>query len=138
MDNVPNFEYEIFDGLYKRLAAYDPACRVLSSPEDIPENLPCVICYESSNIVNENGVDSCEIENWIMLQYTVDIYTNDVNGKADRAKLLAREVAAQFNSVYGLYRIRGGPVHNYGNPAIYRYTMTFEGTINKNGVTLRR
>lgn len=137
MNGIPDVENEIFSTCTDYLLEFDPAVMTISSQEHIPESLPCVSIYEISNLPHQRSWDSCNSENYSVLEYQVDIYTNDVNGKKKRAEGLRDVVAAYFKSI-GFDRISCGPIPNYTNPAVYRITMRFSAIINKDKKTYNR
>lgn len=137
MNMIPDIESEVFTGVLNTVLAFDQEVMCGGVQDHFPESLPFVSVYESSNIVDENYTTGCNIENRALIQYQVDVYTNDVNGKAFRAKKLAGVVAGYFNSI-GFYRTFAGPVPNFPNPDVYRYTMRFDATVDRRVETARR
>lgn len=137
MTDIPNVENEIFSTCTDMLKAFDPEVETISSQEHIPESLPCVSIYENSNLPYEPSRDSCSSEKNSIIEYQVDIYTNDVNGKKERAQGY-RDAIAVFFKRMGFARTLCGPIPNYTNPAVYRITMRFSAIINKNKETNNR
>lgn len=137
MNGIPNVENEIFSTCTDMLKAFDTEVETISSPEDIPERLPCVSLYERSNLPHERSRETRNPETHSVLEYQVDIYTNDVNGKKQRANRY-RDLIAEFFQRRGFARIMCYPVPNYTNPAVYRLTMRFSAIIDKNKETNNR
>lgn len=137
MNGIPAVENEIFSNCTDLLQAFDPEVATISSPEDIPEKIPCVSIYEMSNLPDTRSWTWCDLETHSIIDYQVDIYTNDVNGKKARANHY-RDVIATFFQRMGFARTMCSPVPNYTNPAVYRITMRFRAIIDKNKETNNR
>lgn len=137
MNGIPNVENEIFNACTDTLQAFDPEVDTISSQEDIPERIPCVSIFEVSNLPHERSRVTRHPETHSFIDYQVDIYTNDVNGKKARAQGY-RDVIAEFFNRHGFARTVCSPVPNYANPAVYRITMRFSAIINDKKETNNR
>lgn len=137
MNGIPDIESQVFTEVTEALEAADPAVYTIGAPEDVPERLPCVCIYEASNTPHENSRETENSEVLSDLEYQVDVYTNDVNGKVARAKVLRNTVAEYFKSI-GFTRSLATPLPNYSDPSIYRYTMRFYASMNAKKQTYRR
>lgn len=137
MNGIPNVENEIFSTCTDTLQEFDPDIETISSPEDIPEKIPCVSIYEINNIPYERGRVTENPETHSYLEYQIDIYTNDVNGKKARAQGY-RDVISIFFQDMGFVRTVCTPIPNYTNPAVYRITMRFSAIMDKTKTTHNR
>lgn len=137
MNGIPNVENEIFSICTDMLQEFDPEVETISSQEDIPEHLPCVSIYELSNLPHETSRETQNPETHSVIEYQVDIYTNDVNGKKARANGYRDRIAYFFQRM-GFARTVCNPIPNYTNPAVYRTTMRFSAIIDKNKETNNR
>lgn len=124
---VRDIESQVFTGATEALKLVDPDVVTLSTPDDIPESLPCVVIDEMSNVVDDSYTETQRLEVRVNLVYQVDIYTNDVNGKKARAKRLRKAISEYFDSI-GFYRTFSERILNFTNPDIFRYSLRFSAS----------
>lgn len=137
MNGIPDVESQIFTEATAAVRAVVPEVSTIGSPEDIPEDLPCVSVYEDQNVPDENAWETRNSEVRAFLEYQVDIYTNAVNGKKAQSKVLQNAISGYFYSI-GFTRTVSGPIPNFVDPSIYRHTMRFRASMNANKETTRR
>lgn len=96
-----DIENAVFDGLKKRLLSQfsdlkDSAIR--SEHMNSPPVFPCVMAYESSSSTLDATADE-HGEHHANLRYTTEVYTNNKNGKKQKAKEIANAIDAYMLSL---------------------------------------
>lgn len=93
---MTDIENVVFDGLKKHMLAKFSDLKensIRSEHMNSPPVFPCIMAYESSNSTLEATADE-RGEHHASLRYTIEVYTNNKNGKKQKAKELANAVDA--------------------------------------------
>ena len=122
MTDIENF---VVDSVYRKLAAAHPGISVHSEHLNIPPAFPCVMIYESSNVTYERTWDELG-EHHAAIRFTVEIYTNDLNGKKRAAKQILEEVDA---AMLGMGFIRSMKQYSFGTneSSLFAVTAGYQG-----------
>lgn len=88
-----DIENRVIDGIGKLVQAEFPGAKVYSTHINSPPVFPCVMAYESSNAMNAQTCDELG-EHHANLGYTIEIYTNDAQGKKQKAKAISSAIDA--------------------------------------------
>lgn len=93
---MTDIENIVFDGLKKHLLSRFSDLKenaIRSEHMNSPPVFPCIMAYESSNSTLESTADE-RGEHHANLRYTIEVYTNNKNGKKQKAKELANAIDA--------------------------------------------
>lgn len=93
---MTDIENIVFDGLKKHMLAKFSDLKensIRSEHMNSPPVFPCIMAYESSNSTLEATADE-RGEHHANLRYTIEVYTNNKNGKKQKAKELANAIDA--------------------------------------------
>lgn len=93
---MTDIENIVFDGLKKHMLAKFRDLKensIRSEHMNSPPVFPCIMAYESSNSTLEATADE-RGEHHANLRYTIEVYTNNKNGKKQKAKELANAIDA--------------------------------------------
>ena len=105
-----DIETNVVDAVTRALLPLYDGIAVYSEHSNVPAKFPCVMIYEASNVTftatwDEKGEHHAEV------RYTVEVYTNDLNGK----KRLAKEIAGIVDGVMlGLGFARASRQYSFG------------------------
>ena len=132
MINIFNELYTLF---VTALATADPSIKTSSVYTNTPSSFPFVSFEEIDNSVDENGSDSCEIENFANVEYEINIYTQNPSKKA-KGDTIAQTVDT-FMKSYGFRRVTKNSFQD-SNETTYRIVMRYSGVVSKDNVIYRR
>lgn len=93
---MTDIENIVFDGLKKHMLAKFSDLKensIRSEHMNSPPVFPCIMAYESSNSTLEATSDE-HGEHHANLRYTIEVYTNNKNGKKQKGKELANAIDA--------------------------------------------
>lgn len=105
-----------------------PNLTCLGEYVDVPSGFPCVTIVEEDNYVYRNSQDE-NTENNANVMYSVNIYTNNINGKKQLAKKIA-DVVDGVMSGYSFTRMTRTPIPNEDR-TIYRIVMRYSAVVSK-------
>ena len=86
-----DIENTLFNEVATALRANHPNISVYGEYVAEPATFPCVNMWESENMVDELHEDTSAIDNYVIVTYTVQVYTNSPTKKLD-AKALVEEI----------------------------------------------
>lgn len=113
-----------------------PTVNVLASyPSGVPD-FPCVIIEESSNTTYESTIDS-NGQNHSDITIEINIFSTAKN-KTTEAKQIRNSIDLIMSDLYGMVRTFSGQTPNYLDENVYRYTLRYNGIVNKNKTIFRR
>lgn len=102
-----------------------------------PAHLPHVSVIESDNYVDRNTRTSDEGENFAVLTYEVNVYSNLLTGKKTQAKKIFKVVDDAMRKM-NFRRIAYQPVPNLMDATIYRLFGRYQVNVDKNENLYRR
>lgn len=105
-----DIENRVIDGIKKVVTGKFPGAAVYSTHINSPPVFPCVMAYESSNVMYVRTSDECG-EHHANLSYTVEVYTNDKEGKKQKAKAISNAIDAYL---IGLGFLRTSKHYTFG------------------------
>ena len=110
--------------------------KVLSSYQPTTTSFPVIVCEETDNVSDDNTKDSSGFTH-CKITLSVEIYTNGPN-RMSNAKTLRGAVDSILSDKYGLSRISQRPIPNFNDSDIYRYQISYVGSVDKNKKIFRR
>lgn len=131
---VPNIENELYTKLKAALVAADPDITCGSIAEDRPAKFPFASIIMTSETTYQRTVTFDNNENHVQFLLEVNIFTNDLSGKKERAKKLMAAAKAFLcetgeNGGLGLRCTFNQPLVNAADTNIHRRTARFEGVV---------
>lgn len=130
-----NIFNQVYTLLNDTLIAYDSNIATSSVYTNTPSKYPFVSLEEIDNSVYEQGSDCCEIENFVNVDYEVNIYTQNANKKS-KADGIADVVDTLMKSK-GFTRVSRNILQDT-NETIYRIVMRYTGIVSKDHIIYRR
>jgi hypothetical protein len=85
--------------------------------------------YEVSSVVDESRQTAQNIENYSIVDYQLDAYSNKTSGKKTEAKSIVEFADEFLRSNYNMVRTVMNPVENYEDATIFRYTARYRVVI---------
>lgn len=128
-----DIENKVFTVVSTALATYDSTIKVMADYMDVVTVFPCVTIVEESNTTYQQSQDTSLKENHANIMYAINIYTNNQNGKKQKAKAIAEVVDVAMQNM-NLTRTFSSAVPNIER-TVYRYTLRYEGVVEKGVVT---
>lgn len=127
---------DITNEIITKLKLELPTVKVLASyPITVP-TFPCAIVEEQSNIVYDATIDSSgQQHSDVTLE--INIFSNAKN-KTTEVKEIRNNIDVIMTEVYGMYRGFASPTPNYLDENVYRYTLRYNGIVDKNKTIFRR
>lgn len=104
-----------------------PKLSVIGEHIDIPPSFPCVTIAEDDNYPYARSQDDVSIEHHVNVVYSVNVYTNNVNGKKALAKAIADVIDTKMQSLKFTRRMRS-QIPNQDR-SIYRITMRYSAIV---------
>lgn len=130
---------DIFNELYtlvvNALTSYDENIATSSVYQNVPSKYPFVSFEEIENYPYENGMDDGDIENFVNVEYEINIYTQ-LPQKKSEGESIANVVDALMKSK-GFVRRTKTPLQN-SKETTYRIVMRYGGVVSKDNVVYRR
>lgn len=130
---------DIFDELYTlivdTLASYNDKIETSSVYKNSPSKYPFVSFEEIENSVYERGSDDSDIENFVDVNYEINIYTQNANKKS-KANDIANVIDTLMESK-GFTRRSKNALQDT-NETTYRIVMRYNGIVSKDKVVYRR
>lgn len=130
-----NIFNQVYTLLNDTLIAYDSNIATSSVYTNTPPKYPFVSLEEIDNSVYEQGSDCCEIENFVNVDYEVNIYTQNANKKS-KADGIADVVDTLMKSK-GFTRVSRNILQDT-NETTYRIVMRYTGIVSKDHIIYRR
>lgn len=130
-----NIFNEVFTAFDNALTSYDSKISTSSVYINAPSKYPFASLEEIDNSVYEYSSDSCDIENHAVVDYEVNIYTQNPKKKS-KADAMADVVDTLFKSL-GFRRLSKNPIQNQ-EETTYRIVLRYSGVVSKDKVIYRR
>ena len=133
-------EEKVFAKVYAALREEYPTATDLDIQSEYvksPASLPQVSIIESDNYHSYNTEDQSGTENYSVITYDVNVYTNEMANK----KAIARHIADIVDKVmYSLnfQRIQMRPTQNMLDATIYRITARYRAVVSADETLYRR
>lgn len=108
-----------------------------SDNENIPARFPYVCCVTQDNSTYTETCDSGSIENHCTVMVQIDVYTNDVSGKKDKAKTIIKKIDVAMLDA-GFARTLLQPISYLQDATVYRLTSRYDALVDKNKTLYRR
>lgn len=102
-----------------------------------PAHLPHVSVIESDNYVERNTRTSDGNENFAVLTYEVNVYSNLMSGKKTQAKKIFKVVDEALGKL-NFRRIAYQPVPNMMDATVYRLFARYQVNVDTNEILYRR
>ena len=128
MIDVENY---VIDRVHKRIKEEKIPAKIHSSHVRSPSEFPCVMIYESSNTTYEATRFGDGIERHAELRYTVEVCTNDKQGKKEKAKRISAIVDDVMQEM-GFYRAARQYTFGTNESAIFVALSTYRGLVGEN------
>lgn len=130
-----NIFNELYTLLVNALASYDSSIETSSVYQNVPSQYPFVSFEEIDNSVYEQGSDCCEIENFVNVDYEINIYTQNPSKKS-KGDDIANVVDNLMKSKGFIRRTKN--VFQDTNETTYRIVLRYSGVVSKEKVIYRR
>lgn len=129
-------ENDVFTAVAVKLrSTYDPSyIYVTGEYTPTPPRFPCVFIYETDNF--NAGFNGCNDEVVTGVMYTVEVYTNKLNGKKSEAKEIMQTIDSVMTSL-GFTRTMMQQIPNLTDASIFRITARYSASV-INNVIYRR
>lgn len=128
MIDVENY---VIDQVAQHVHAETPSAQIYSSHVRTPSVFPCVMIYESSNTTYEGTRAADGIERHANVRYTVEVCTNDANGRKEKAKRLMKIVDDTMQGM-GFYRDSRQYTFGTNESSIFVGLTTYRGLVGEN------
>ena len=112
-----------------------PDVTVLTSYQPTTPKFPTVIVEEASNSDNTRTKDSGGVQH-NDISFIIDIYTIGTTRMSD-AKKIRNTINSVISGNYGMSRGKSSSIPNFLDDSIYRYRLTYSGTISKSKTIYR-
>lgn len=128
-----NAESLIFNRVAERLRSEYPEISVYGEYVETPSSFPAVSLVEEDNSVVSSLMTTTNMENFVDVVYSVNIYSNKASGKKIEAKNIGDTVDEEMMKM-GFTRTMRSQIPNIDR-TIYRLTIRYVGriTVEENG-----
>ena len=126
---------EVYTLLVNTLTSYDDKIETSSVYQNVPSKYPFVSFEEIDNSVYEQGSDCCEIENFVNVDYEINIYTQNPQKKS-KGDGIAQVVDTLMKSKGFVRRTKN--TFQDTNETTYRIVMRYSGVVSKDHIIYRR
>ena len=130
------YENQLFTTITEKLRAYFPGIYVSGIFNLNPEQFPACYVEESDNYVLQSGRDQSLAENYVVVTYEVNVFSNLQIGKKQEAKAIMAVVDEIMDSL-NFTRLALLPV-NIDSSTKYRLTARYTAVTDKNETYYRR
>ena len=117
------------------MTSYDDKIETSSVYQNVPSKYPFVSFEEIDNSVYEQGSDCCEIENFVNVDYEINIYTQNPQKKS-KGDGIAQVVDTLMKSKGFVRRTKN--TFQDTNETTYRIVMRYSGVVSKDHIIYRR
>lgn len=124
---MTDIENKVFNTVAVALQTLFPGIAVYGEYLETPEVFPCVTIEEADNYVPSAFLSTTNREYATDLMYSVNVYTNNVNGRKSEAKKIADAIDEQFTAL-GFRRSLRNQTPNIDRSK-YRITMRYVGRV---------
>lgn len=118
-----DIENRIIDGIAKLVRSEFQNVTVHSTHINSPPEFPCVMVYETANATLYDTSDE-RGEHHAELRYVVEVYTNDINGKKQRAKTILNAIDSYLIGL-GFFRTSRYYTVDTNESTIFAATCTY-------------
>ena len=122
-----DIENDIFTTVATALRAKYPGIYVAGENIEVPPSFPAVTVVESDNHILQK-MRTLKIENAVEVMYTVNVFSDKVNGKKAEAKAIADVVDSTLEKA-GFTRTLREQIPNAYDASIFRMVMRYEAII---------
>ena len=126
---------ELYTLLVNALTSHDSEIETSSVYQNVPSKYPFVSFEEIDNSVYEQGSDDEEIENFVNVDYEVNIYTQNPQKKSKGEKIA--QVVDTLMKSKGFIRTTKNAFQDT-NETTYRIVIRYSGVVSKDNVVYRR
>lgn len=126
---------KIFDPIAKMLRAEFDGIYVTGEYVDAPPRFPAVSIVEADNYLDADKMSSSADEEYSIVMYEVEVYTNLETGKQMQARNILQKIDAILYDL-NFTRLSVTPVPNLANTSIYRLVARYRAETD--GTTLYR
>lgn len=130
-----NIEAKVFDPIATALRSRFNGIYVTGEYVDAPPSFPAVSIIESDNYMDTNTLSTRVDEEYSIVMYEVEVYTNLSRGKKTQAREILDFVDAILYDL-NFTRLSMTPVPNMANTSIYRLVARYRAETD--GTTLYR
>lgn len=123
-----DLENTIFNTVATQLRTDYPGIAVYGEYVAEPASFPCVNMWESNNSVEERHEDTSALDNYVRVQYTVQVFTNTPTKKLD-----AKTIAEEIDTIMTTFRFRRMLLSQVPNidRTIYRIELRYSGIVKR-------
>lgn len=127
-----DLENTIFNIVASSLRQNHPGIAVYGEYVAEPASFPCVNMWESNNAVEERHEDTSALDNYVRVQYTVQVFTNTPTKKLD-----AKTIAEEIDTIMTTFRFRRNLLSQVPNidRTIYRIELRYSGIVKRTDYT---
>lgn len=130
--NVFQANRDIYTQVADTVLVSYPTCRIVNAFIYAPDAFPTVSIVMSGDGTTAKTRDSSHISKFNDITATVDVYTNNIDGKKTLAEDIMGIISDKFYSLnFDLVSCK--PNSNISNAQNYRLTATFAATVDNNG-----
>ena len=126
---------EIYTLLVDELASFDNKIETSSVYKNVPSSYPFVSMEEIENSIYESGSDCCEIENFVNVDYEINVYTQNPQKKS-KGEAIAEVVDTLMKSKGFVRRTKNALQDT--NETTYRIVLRYSGVVSKDHTIYRR
>ena len=119
-----DLENEVYTMVATALRNQFPGIDVASDYVDAPAGLPHVSIYMADNYTPMTEQTNSTKEDYVVMMFQVDVYSNKVDGKKTEAKKIANYVSDLLHA-HNFIRTSQSPMPNLRDAGIYRITARY-------------
>lgn len=131
-----DIEKDVFKKIVDAVTIDYPDIKILGEQPSKLAKFPCIIIEEKDNYMHDKSQDSGSLENYAVVMYEVNVYSNRVNGKKDECKRI-RDIIDNRLELMGFSRISSVPMST-SDATVYRIVSRYRATVSKNKEIFRR
>jgi len=117
-------ENEVYTMVAQSLRGQFPGIDVASDYVDAPADLPHVSIYMADNYTPIREQTGSAKEDYVVMTFQVDVYSNKVDGKKTEAKKIANHISDLLHA-HNFIRTSQSPMPNLREAGIYRITARY-------------
>lgn len=126
--NIFQIQSEIYTDVANTVLASYPTCTIRNSFVYAPDAFPFASIVMSDDGDTQNTRDSSNIEKYIDVTATVDVYTNTANGKKVQAEGIMAVISSRLYAL-NFKKVSCKPNSNTNIASTYRLSATFTATV---------
>ena len=117
-------EKYVYTRIHDRVREHYPKCKVTDIYPRVNSSFPCVYVEMSDNALNSE--DTTDEHEYSAPMFTIEIFSNLVNGAKGQTKAIAAIIDNIMSSI-NFERTNMTPVPNMGDATIYRLVLRYRG-----------